>query len=163
MAMEFDGEFEVATGRENAYRILSDVNRFAPLLPTYQSHEARDDGTVDVKVKVGVGKIRGNAVVNLELIESRPPESATYAGKGKMMGGAFNLIAAFDLVESAPNETKVHWRGGLTILGKLVSLAGGLIRPVAKKEIQHLVDAIKQSLDSESQKAGDRQSNTAKT
>lgn len=163
MAIEFDGEFDVATPREDAYRVLSDVDRFAPLLPTYQSHEACDDGTVNVKVKVGVGKIRGSAIVNLELIESRPPESATYAGKGKIMGGAFNLTAAFDLMETGRSETKVHWRGALTILGKLVSLAGGLIRPVAKKEIQSLVDAIKQSLDSESHETGDRQSKTVKT
>lgn len=155
MAIEFDGEFKVATPREEAYRILSDVNRFAPLLPTYQSHEACDDGTADVKIKVGVGKIRGAAIVNLALIESHPPESAKYAGKGKIMGGAFNLTAAFDLAETGPNETNVQWRGGLTILGKLVSLAGGLIRPVAKKQIDHLVAAIKQSLDSGSQKTGD--------
>lgn len=163
MAIEFDGVFEVDTPRQEAYSVLSDVNRFAPLLPTYQSHEACDDGTANVKVKVGVGKIRGTAVVNLELVENRPPESATYAGKGKIMGGAFNLTAAFDLVENGPGKTKVQWRGALTIMGKLVSLAGGLIRPVAKKQIDHLVDAIKQALDAGPQEKGGRKSETAQT
>lgn len=163
MAIEFDGEFDVATPREEAYEVLSDVDRFSPLLPTYQSHELCDDGTSNVKVKVGVGKIRGTAIVNLKLIERHPPESAKYAGKGKIMGGAFNFNAAFDLVETAPNETTVRWRGDLTILGKLVSLAGGLIRPVAKKQIGQLVSSIKHSLDAGSQEKGDRKSKTAKT
>ena len=150
MAIEFDGDFTVATPRDEAYRVLSDVDEFAPLLPTYHSHEVRDDGTADVKVTVGVGKIRGTATVNLELVEHQQPVSAKYAGKGKIMGGAFNLTAAFDLEEAAPGETRVRWRGDLTIFGKLVSLAGGLIKPVAGKQIQQLIDAIKAALEAES-------------
>lgn len=158
MAVAFDGEFKVATAREETYRVLSDVDRFSPLLPTYQSHELCDDGTSNVKVRVGVGKIRGTAIVNLELVEHDEPVSATYAGKGKIMGGAFNLTAAFDLEECGPRETKVRWRGDLAIVGKLVSLAGGLIRPVAKKQIEQLVDSIREALDSRSTGAAKEES-----
>jgi carbon monoxide dehydrogenase subunit G len=161
MAVEFDGEFTVATPREEAYRILSDVEKFSPLLPTYQSHALCDDGTSDVNVSVGVGKIRGTAVVNLKLTEHDAPVSAKYAGKGKIMGGAFNLTAAFELESGRPGETTVCWHGDLIILGKLTSLAGGLIRPVAQKQIQHLVDAIQQALDSAP--GSGQQSTTART
>jgi carbon monoxide dehydrogenase subunit G len=160
MAIEFDGEFTVATPREEAYRILSDVEQFSPLLPTYQSHALRDDGTSDVEVSVGVGKIRGTAVVNLKLTEHDAPVAAKYRGKGNIMGGAFNLSAAFDLGSSRAGETTVRWRGDLIIMGKLASLAGGLIRPVAQKQIQHLVDAIQQALDSPGLS---QQSTTART
>lgn len=147
MAVDFEGEFLVATPRTEVYPVLADPQQFAPLLPTYLSHEARDDDTTDVKVKVGVGKIRGTAVVNLNLMESRPPDSASYEGKGKVMGGAFNLSAAFELEEPAPGKTLVKWRGDLVIMGKLASMAGGLIRPVAKKQIQNLIDAIQNALE----------------
>lgn len=147
MAIDFEGEFLVATPRDEVYPVLADPNQFAPLLPTYLSHEARDDGTTDVKVKVGVGKIRGTAVVNLNLMESSPPESASYEGKGKIMGGAFNLSAAFELEEPSRGETLVKWRGDLVIMGKLASMAGGLIRPIAKKQIQNLIDAIQNALE----------------
>lgn len=146
MAVEFSGDFVVQTPRDEAYAVLSDANRFAPLLPTYESHEARDDGSTNVTVKVGVGKIRGNALVNLQLAEQRPPDSATWAGKGKIMGGAFNLGASFDLEELEPRQTRVRWRGDLTIFGRLTSLAGGLLQPVARKQIQQLIDAIQQAL-----------------
>jgi carbon monoxide dehydrogenase subunit G len=163
MAIEFDGEFRVATPREEAYRVLSDVQRFSPLLPTYQSHEICGDGTSNVNVRVGVGKIRGTAVVNLNLTEHDAPGSAKYLGKGKIMGGAFNLTAAFDLEEIAPDQTRVRWRGDLIVLGKLASLAGGLIRPVAQKQIQHLVDAIQKALDLGSPPASPESSATAQT
>ncbi|MEX2123518.1 MAG: SRPBCC domain-containing protein [Woeseia sp.] len=146
MAIEFDGEFTVDTSRDAAFAVLSDVQKFSPMLPTYQSHELCDDGSCNVTVKVGVGKIRGNAIVNLALTEHKEPVSATYAGKGKIMGGAFNLLAAFDLHDAGHGGTRIVWRGELTIFGKLVSLAGGLIKPVAGKQIQELVDAIQASL-----------------
>lgn len=163
MAIEFDGEFNVATPRDTAFAVLSDVEKFSPLLPTYRSHEVCDDGSSNVDVKVGVGKIRGAAVVNLRLTDCDEPVSATWSGKGKIMGGAFNLTAAFNLEDKSPNETNVRWRGELTIFGKLTSLAGGLIRPVASKQIQQLVDAIQEALARDSAVPASRQSGTAQT
>ena len=100
MAIEFDGEFTVATPREDAYAVLSETQNFAPLLPSYISHELNEDGTADVKIKVGVGKIRGTAKVNLTLEESEAPIRAKYAGKGTVMGGVFNLVAEFELEDA---------------------------------------------------------------
>jgi uncharacterized protein len=158
MAIDFEGEFLVATPRAEAYAVLADPQQFAPLLPTYLSHEPRDDGTTDVKVKVGVGKIRGTAVVNLNLTENSPPDSASYEGKGHIMGGAFNLGAAFQLEEPSAGETRVKWRGDLVILGKLASMAGGLIRPIAKKQIQNLIDAIQNALETDGSTPASQQS-----
>lgn len=162
MATEFDGTFTAETSREHAYRVLSDPDRFAPLLPTYVDHSRCEDGSTDVRVRVGVGKIRGTATVNLQLVEHHEPVSATWAGKGKIMGGAFNLTATFDLEERGKEETEVAWRGELTILGKLVSLAGGLIRPVAKKQAGELVDEIQAALAGDAGSAT-RPAGTAKT
>ncbi len=161
MAARFEGDFTVDTPREHAYAVLSDASRFSPLLPTYRSHELREDGSADVAVKVGVGKIRGTAVVNLALESSEPPRSATWAGKGKIMGGAFNLTAAFDLEDAGAGKTTVRWRGELTIFGKLTSLAGGLIQPVARKQIQELIDAIQQALSGNGESAEVQQPGTA--
>jgi carbon monoxide dehydrogenase subunit G len=66
----FNGDFTVPTSREQVYAVLSDVSRFAPLLPTYLSHELKDDGSALVKVKVGVGKIHGTGEVILKSEET---------------------------------------------------------------------------------------------
>ena len=91
MAIEFDGDFTVTASREEAYAVLSDPQKFAPLLPTYQDLTMKENGSADVTVKIGVGKIRGSAVVNLTLEESEAPVRAAYVGKGKVMGSAFNM------------------------------------------------------------------------
>lgn len=153
MGIKFDGDFTVSTSRADAYAILSDIEKFSPLLPTYVSHEAKDDGTVDVKIKVGVGKIRGVGTVNLQLTESNPPDRAAYLGKGKIMGSAFNLTAEFSLEDVEPGETKVLWQGEVTMFGKLVSLAGGMIQPIANKEIANLIETIRVALSSDAEAA----------
>ncbi|MBL8198068.1 MAG: hypothetical protein JNJ67_03970, partial [Chromatiales bacterium] len=102
--------------------------------------------TTDVTVEVGVGKIRGSAVINLALEGEEAPRRAAYSGKGKVMGSTFNMQTAFDLEEVAGGGTRVKWEGDLSMFGKLVALAGGLIRPIAKKDIQRLIDAIQAAL-----------------
>lgn len=146
MGIKFDGSFAVPVSREEAYAMLADPEKFAPLLPTYKSLEMEDDKTAIVKVKVGVGKIRGTATIALVLEEEHPPTRAAYSGKGKIMGGAFNLATAFDLIDGPDGGTTVEWEGELDMFGKLVSLAGGLIRPIAKKDIERLIDALRGAL-----------------
>jgi carbon monoxide dehydrogenase subunit G len=149
VGIKFDGEFSVSTSREEAFAILSDTEKFAPLLPTYLSHELKEDGSADVKVKVGVGKIRGVGTINLVLEDSRAPDYASYLGKGKVMGSVFNLTAGFELTDGDAGETRVQWQGELAMFGKLVSLAGGMIKPIAKKDINLLIEAIRVAISGE--------------
>jgi len=146
MAIKFEGEFEVTATPQEAYAVLSDTTKYAPLLPTYVSHELKDDGSADVTVKVGVGKIRGKAHINLTRVEANEPTRAAYSGKGKVMGGAFNMDTIFELQPRDDGGTTVKWEGSLNMFGKLVALAGGLIRPIAKKDIARLIAAIQAAL-----------------
>lgn len=146
MAILFEGEFEVARSREDTFAFLSDTQVFAPCLPTFESLEMENDGSATVKIKIGIGKIRGIASINLILEESTAPTRAQYVGKGKVMGSAFNLISGFDL-EETDGGTLVKWSGELKMFGKLVALAGGLIKPIAKKDIQRLIEALQKALD----------------
>lgn len=142
MSYEFAGDFTVATARDEVFAVLSRTERFAPLLPTYVSHEIRDDGAAVVKVKVGVGKVRGTGDVVLALEDCIEPTQARYTGKGKVMGGVFNLKAGFELEEVDPETTKVNWEGEVAMFGKLVSLAGGLIKPVAERDINEMIRVL---------------------
>jgi carbon monoxide dehydrogenase subunit G len=146
LAIQFDGEFKVARSRADTFEFLADTQKFAPCLPTFQSLGMEDDGTATVKIKIGIGKVRGIATINLALEESESPTRAQYSGKGKVMGSAFNLISGFNL-EEIDGGTLVKWSGELKMFGKLVALAGGLIKPIARKDIKRLIDALQIALD----------------
>jgi carbon monoxide dehydrogenase subunit G len=104
------------------------------------------DGThFTVKVNVGISYIKGVADVKMELAEAERPKRAQYKGNGSVAGGNVSLVAGFDL---SANETgtKVGWQGDAQIFGRLTSVAGGLLEPLGKKQVQKLIDGLQKAL-----------------
>jgi carbon monoxide dehydrogenase subunit G len=145
MAIKFGGDFVVQRPRDEVYAFFTDPQRFAPLLPDYQSMAQQDATHFTVKVKVGISHIRGTAEVRMELAEAGPPSRAVYKGTGNVAGGGAVVTAGFDLQEQ-DGGTKVNWAGEAQIFGKLTSIAGGLLEPLAKKNVEKLITGLRQAL-----------------
>ena len=150
MEMSFNGEFEVAIPRADTFELLVDPQKFIPVLPTYHSMAMKegDANTAIVKVKVGIGKVHGIATTEMTLQEREAPVRASYVGKGKVMGGAYNMITTFELQETSSGGTLVKWEGTTQIFGKILSLAGGGMRGYAEKEITKIIDSLQGALSS---------------
>ena len=149
MAIKFSGEFEVKKRPEEVYDFLTDPNRFAPLLPEFQSVSVQDPTHFTVKVNVGISYIKGAADVKLELAEADHPRRAQYKGQGAVAGGNVTMVAGFDLsplADGTAQGTKVNWQGEAQIFGRLTSVAGGLLEPLGKKQIQKLIDGLQAAL-----------------
>ncbi|SRR5712692_6235594 len=145
MAIKFGGDFEVARTAEEVYDFLTNPNKFAPLLPDFQSMEIQDERHFAVRVNVGISYIKGTANVKMELAEGNRPSRAQYKGQGSVAGGNVSLTAGFDLVP-AGGGTKVVWQGEAQIFGRLTSVAGGLLEPLGKKNVQKLIDSLQAAL-----------------
>jgi carbon monoxide dehydrogenase subunit G len=145
MAIKFGGEFEVKRTPEEVYDFLTDPGKFAPLLPDFQSMSVQDATHFIVKVNVGISYIKGAADVKMELAQAERPNRAQYKGQGSVAGGNVSLIAGFDL-SPAGQGTKVAWQGEAQIFGRLASVAGGLLEPLGKKNVQKLIDGLQAAL-----------------
>jgi uncharacterized protein len=145
MVITVNGEFVVSKKPEEVYDFLADPNRFCRLLPDFDSLEIEDEKHFTVKIKVGISYIRGTAAVKMTLAEAERPRHAVYEGRGEVPGGTASLRAGFDL---SPQDggTKVLWKGETQIGGRLPSLAGGMLEPLAKKNLEKLVDGLKAAL-----------------
>ncbi|MGH9500501.1 MAG: CoxG family protein [Terriglobales bacterium] len=145
MAIKLSGEFEVKRSPQDVYAFLTDPNKFAPLLPDFQSISMQDATHFNVKVNVGISYIKGVADVKMELAQADSPTHAQYKGQGSVAGGNVSFTAGFDL--SAVNAgTKVAWQGEAQIFGRLASVAGGLLEPLGKKNVQKLIDGLQAAL-----------------
>jgi carbon monoxide dehydrogenase subunit G len=145
MAIKFVGDFEVKRTPEEVYDFLIDPNKFAPLLPDFQGLSVQDSTHFTVKVNVGISYIKGIAEVKMELAQAERPKRAQYKGQGSMAGGNVALTAGFDL-SPIDGGTKVAWLGEAQIFGRLTSMAGGLLEPLGKKQIQKLIDGLQTAL-----------------
>lgn len=149
MAIKFSGAFEVKKNQDEVYVFLTDPSRFAPLLPEFQNLTMEDATHFTVKVNVGVSYIKGAAQVKMELAEAEHPRRALYKGQGSVGGGNVALVASFDLApvsESSNGETRVQWQGEAQVFGRLASVAGGLLEPLGKKQLQKLIDSLQAAL-----------------
>lgn len=146
MEIKFGGDFSVKKKPDEVYDFLVDPNRFCPLLPDYQSMELSDPKNFLVKLSVGISHIRGTAAVKMSLVEADKPKQATYEGKGDVPGGSATLRAGFKLDATPDGGTKVTWSGQSNVVGRVASLAGGLLEPLAKKNVQKLIDGLQKAL-----------------
>ena len=146
MEIKFGGDFVVRKTPEQVYDFLVDPNRFCPLLPDFQSMEIVDSKNFLVKMSVGISHIRGTAAVKMTLVEEQRPKQAGYEGKGEVPGGSATLRAKFQLEEVPGGQTKVIWSGQSSVLGRVISLAGGLLEPLGKKNVQKLIDGLQKAL-----------------
>jgi len=145
MAFSFGGEFEVKKSPEEVYDFLTDPNRFAPLLPDFQSLAVEDAKNFTVKVKVGVSHIRGTASIKMQLVEAERPAKAVYRGSGSVAGGNANMTAGFELAGEG-GGTRVRWKGEAQVSGPIISIAGGLLEPLAKKNVEKLINGLQAAL-----------------
>jgi uncharacterized protein len=145
MEIKTGGDFIVLRKPAEVYNFLVDPNRFCPLLPDYVSMEVVDDKNFLVRLTVGISHIRGTAAVKLSLVDADRPRHAVYEGQGDVPGGSATLRARFDL-ETVPEGTKVIWTGQSKIVGRIASLAGGMLEPLAKRNIQKMIDGLQKAL-----------------
>ncbi len=145
MAINFSGEFTTPRAPEEVFEFLSDPDKFGPLLPDFQSMSRQDLTHFTVKVKVGVGNIRGTAEIKMELAEAVKPLRAQYKGQGTAVGSQVTVSAGFDL-SPLPEGTRVVWQGETSVFGKLASMAGGMLEPLGRKNIQKLIEGLQKAL-----------------
>ena len=146
MEIKFGGDFTVKKTPDEVYTFLVDPNRFCPLLPDFQSMEIVDAKNFLVKVSVGISHIRGTAAVKMKLVDEQRAKQAIYEGEGEIPGGSTTIRAKFQLEEVPGGKTKVIWSGQSSVLGRVISLAGGLLEPLGKKNVQSLIDGLQKAL-----------------
>ena len=145
MAIKFAGSFEVRRTPEEVYDFLTDPNKFAPLLPDFRGLTVDDAQHFTVKVNVGISYIKGVAEVKMQLSEATRPTRAQYKGQGSVAGGNVSMVAGFNLAPLG-DGTKVAWEGDAQVFGRLTSVAGGLLEPLGKKQVQKLIDGLQSAL-----------------
>ncbi len=146
MEIKLAGDFTVRKTPNEVYNFLVDPNRFCPLLPDFQSMEILDPKNFLVKLSVGISHIRGTAAVKMTLVDEQRPKHAVYEGKGEVPGGSATIRAQFQLEELPSGQTRVTWSGQSSVLGRVISLAGGLLEPLGKKNVQKLIDGLQRAL-----------------
>ncbi len=155
MAEQLINEFTVNRPIDEAWPIITDVERIAPCLPGAQLTEIRqtDDGAVysgNVKVKLGAiaTEFKGDAY----FVER---DDANYTcklnGKGRDTKGRGNASADISAAAESlsPTSTKVVVTTDLHITGKIAQFGRGILGDVSTKLIDQFAQNLNEMIDAD--------------
>ncbi len=127
------------------FDLLSDPQRFAPLLPDFESLLVEDATHFTVRIAIVVGQINGHANLAMELCEAARPSRVEYRGQGIVAGSQLNLNLQFDIAPSNYGSA-VSWRGEFSLNGMLALMASHLLEPMGRRNFQRMAERIQNEL-----------------
>ena len=149
--MELNNEFRVGVTVPQAWKVLTDVERIAPMLPGSQLQEVEGDeyrGVVKVKVGPITAQYKGAATF-IEQDESGG--KVVLKASGRDTRGQGNASAIITATMTPDGEgTKVSVVTDLTITGKVAQFGRGVLAEVSGKLIGQFVQALEADLEASS-------------
>lgn len=139
--MDLKHQFTVPVPVEDAWRILTDVERIAPCLPGAQLQEVEGD-TYRGVVKVKVGPIQAQFKGQASFTErDDAAHRVVLKGEGRDTGGKGNASALItaELVAESATSTAVTVNTDLAITGKVAQFGRGAMADVSDKILAQFV------------------------
>jgi carbon monoxide dehydrogenase subunit G len=147
--MELINEFRVGVPVPDAWKVLTDVERIAPLMPGAQLQEVEGDeyrGVVKVKVGPITAQYKGTATfIEQDEAAGRVVIKAT----GRDTRGQGNASATISATMQPDGDgTKVSVVTDLTVTGKVAQFGRGVLADVSAKLLGQFVDSLEADLSS---------------
>jgi carbon monoxide dehydrogenase subunit G len=139
--MDLNHQFEVPVPVEEAWKILTDVERIAPCLPGAELQEVEGD-TYRGVVKVKVGPIQAQFKGQASFVErDDSAHMAVLKGEGRDTGGKGNASAVITAQLSAlsPTNTECKVHTDLSITGKVAQFGRGAMADISEKILAQFV------------------------
>src|ERR1700739_4501221 len=132
--MELSNDFRVGISVPQAWKVLTDVERIAPLLPGAQLQEVEGDeyrGVVKVKVGPITAQYKGSATF---IEQDEPAGRVVLKATGADTRGQGNATATTTATMTPDGDgTKVSVQTDLTVTGKVAQFGRGVLADVSAK------------------------------
>jgi carbon monoxide dehydrogenase subunit G len=146
--MKIDNEFTVNVPVDEAWQVLTDLERIAPCMPGAQLTGREGDAFLG-KVKVKVGPVISEFAGTASFIEKNDAtHHAVIDAKGRDSRGAGNASAIItaQLRADGDQRTVVTVETDLKISGKLAQFGSGMIAEVSSKLLAQFVDSLEKQV-----------------
>src|SRR5450432_1076842 len=146
--MKIDNEFTVNVPVDEAWQVLTDLERIAPCMPGAQLTGREGDAFLG-KVKVKVGPVISEFAGTASFIEKNDAtHHAVIDAKGRDSRGAGNASAIItaQLRADGDQRTVVTVETDLKISGKLAQFGSGMIAEVSSKLLAQFAESLEQML-----------------
>jgi uncharacterized protein len=147
--MKIEKTFSVQAPRESVWQFITSPEKVAPCIPGCEGAEQTGDSTYKAAIKVKVGPVKARFAVDIETIEERPPEYASYMTKGEEGTKTSRLKATstLALTQLDDGSTEVTYTSEINLLGRLGKFGSGMMQKVADSIGNEFIAALKEGLE----------------
>ena len=143
--MTHSGSFSTQRPAEEVFELLANPERFAPLMPDFESMAMVDATHFTLRTVIQVGPMSGHANLAMELRDAVRPLHVGYSGQATIAGGALRLNLEFTLTPVG-SVTKIGWRGEISLGGSLAFMAGNLVETMSQQNFERMAERLQQGL-----------------
>jgi carbon monoxide dehydrogenase subunit G len=144
--MDLTNEFRVGVPVEQAYEVLTDLERIAPCMPGAQLQEIEGEEYRGV-VKVKVGPITANYKGAASFVERQSPNKVVLRAEGRETRGQGNAAATITATLTADGDgTAVKVVTDLAISGKVAQFGRSVLADVSAKLLGEFVQCLEATL-----------------
>ncbi len=144
--IEFGGEERFKASPEQLYRLLTDLDVMATVIPDLVSSERLDDTTLKCVIKPGFSFLRGTLRMSLQLVECQPSEHATMQVEAQGIGVGMNIMSTLRIVPDGTGS-ELFWNAQIQqVKGLISAVSPGLIQGAADQVIRHAWRSVRQQL-----------------
>jgi carbon monoxide dehydrogenase subunit G len=145
--MELTNDFEVGVPVEQAWEVLTDLERIAPCMPGAKLEEVEGDeyrGIVKVKVGPVTAQYKGTATIS-EKDDAAHRAVLNASGRDTRGQGNANAVITAQLTESG-DKTRVELKTDLNITGKVAQFGRGVMADVSGKLLGQFVENLESTV-----------------
>lgn len=147
--MKIEKTFSVNAPINDVWQFITSPDKVAPCIPGCEGAKQTGELTYKAAIKVKVGPIKARFAVEIESLEERPPEFASYSTKGEEGTKSSRLKATSTLALKAEddNNTEVTYTSEVNLLGRLGKFGSGMMQKVADNIGNEFVAALKEKVE----------------
>jgi carbon monoxide dehydrogenase subunit G len=143
--MTHSGSFLTQRSPDEVFDLLASPERFAPLLPDFDSMSMHENGHFTLRIVISAGQINGHASLAMQLRQAVRPTVVEYSGQAVVAGGPLTLELRYQ-ISPVDGTTEVKWQGEFALDGMMALMAGSLIETMGRKNFERMAQRLCDSL-----------------
>ena len=146
MNLQYTGEEKIAAGLDTVWAFVTDPEKVGRSFPQVVDVTVHDPTHFDAIVKVGVGPVRGNFKMRVELLPDPSSKRLDMKISGGGFGSAIDMTADANISDAGGGATLLKWSGQAEARGPIAAIGGRVLDAQAHKLIAEAFGNVRQQL-----------------
>ena len=146
MNLQNTGEEKIPAGLDAVWAFVTDPEKVGRCFPDVVDVTVQDSTHFEAVVRVGVGPVRGNFKMKVELLPNSSKRRIDMKVSGGGFGSTVDLTSGADLVDTGDGTTLLKWSGTAEARGPVAAVGGRVLDAQAQKLIAQAFGNVRKQL-----------------